>query len=284
MIDNRIKTVFFLGLMSALLLGIGQLLGGFKGLTIGLAFALLMNVGSYWFSDKLVLKMYRAKKVTKSQAPGLHKMIKEIADKAELPMPKVYLVPSASPNAFATGRNPSHAAVAVTQGILNLLNKEELRGVLAHEMAHIKNRDILITTIAATIAAVISYVAFIARWGAIFGGFGGRDNQGGGNILQFLVLAILAPITATIVQLALSRAREYQADKTGANLIQDSKSLASALDKLHAGTASCPMRMGNAQTGGLFIVNPFSAKGLVGLFSTHPPAGERCKRLRQMKF
>ncbi len=284
MIDNRIKTVFFLGLMSALLLGLGQLLGGFRGLTIGLVFALLMNVGSYWFSDKLVLKMYRAKKVTKAQAPGLHAMIKDLADKAGLPMPKVYLVPSQSPNAFATGRNPKHSAVAVTQGILSLLDKNELRGVLAHELAHIKNRDILITTIAATIAAVISYVAFIARWGAIFGGFGGRDNDGGGNILQFLVIAILAPLTATIVQLALSRAREYQADKTGAEIIQDSKSLASALDKLHAGAANCPMKMGNAQTSGLFIVNPFSARGLAGLFSTHPPHSKRIQKLKSMKF
>ncbi|MDO8642335.1 MAG: zinc metalloprotease HtpX [Candidatus Woesearchaeota archaeon] len=284
--DGRIKTVVLLGFLSALMLGIGRLLGGFQGLTIGLVFALVMNIGSYWFSDKIVLAIYRAKPFTQKDQPELYKIVKEVAEKAQLPMPKLYIIPSPAPNAFATGRNPNHAAVAFTNGILTLLNKDELRGVIAHELSHIKNRDILITTIAATIAAVISYVGMIVRWGAIFGGFGGRDNQrgGSGGILQFLVLAILAPLTATIIQLAISRAREYQADKTGAETLKDGKHLASALDKLHGSVSKHPLTFGNAQTSSLFIVNPFSAHGLIALFSTHPPAAERIKRLKGMKF
>ncbi len=283
--DGRIKTVILLGFLSGLLLGIGQLVGGFRGLTIGLVLALVMNLGSYWFSHKIVLAMYRAKPFTQKDQPELYKLVREVVDKAHLPMPKLYLIPSQSPNAFATGRNPKHAAVAFTVGILNLLNKDELRGVIAHELAHVKNRDILITTIAATIAAVISYVGMIVRWSAIFGGFGGRDSQRSSpGILEFLVLAILAPLTATLIQLAISRAREYHADKTGAHTLKDGKHLAAALEKLHASVPKHPLTFGNAQTSSLFIVNPFSAHGLIALFSTHPPAAERIKRLKGMKF
>ncbi len=283
--DGRIKTVVLLGFLSGLMLLIGRVLGGFKGLTIGLVIALVMNFGMYWFSDKIVLAMYRAKPFTQKDQPELYALVKEVVEKSHLPMPKLYIIPSASPNAFATGRNPNHAAVAFTGGILQLLNKDELRGVIAHELAHVKNRDILITTIAATIAAVISYVGMIVRWGAIFGGFGGRDNQRSGpGIVEFLVLAILAPLTATLIQLAISRAREYQADKTGAETLKDGKHLASALDKLHNNVPKHPLTFGNAQTSSLFIVNPFSAHGLIALFSTHPPAAERIKRLKGMRF
>ena len=198
-------------------------------------------------------------------------------------MPKLYIIPSPSPNAFATGRNPNHAAVAFTQGILNLLNKEELRGVIAHELSHVKNRDILITTIAATIAAVISYVGMIVRWGALFGGYGRNDDRGR-NPLEFIILAILAPLTATLIQLAISRAREYQADKTGAETLKDGTHLAAALEKLHGSVSKHPFTFGNPQTSSLFIVNPFSAHGLIALFSTHPPAQERIKRLKGMQF
>jgi heat shock protein HtpX len=279
-IQNQLKTVILLSLLTALLMFAGRLIGGNSGLIIGLAFAIIMNFGSYWFSDKIVLMMYKAKKVTKKEAPQLYDIVKEVSQKAQLPMPKVYIIPTQTPNAFATGRNPKHAAVAATIGILDLLTKDELKGVIAHEMAHVKNRDILIQTVAATIAGVISYIATMAQWAAIFGGR--DDNKGNG--IQLLVLAILTPIIATIIQLAISRSREYIADESGARIIQDSKSLASALKKLEAGVKAHPLGFGNTATSSLFITNPFNARGMINLFSTHPPIDERVKRLKEMKL
>lgn len=279
-IKNRVKTVILLGALTGLLLFVGYLIGGYNGLTIGLAIALVMNFGSYWFSDRIVLAMYRAKPVTESEKPELYSAVREVTQLAGIPMPKVYVIPSQNPNAFATGRSPSHAALACTEGIIGLLSKDELKGVIAHEVAHIKNRDILIATIAATIAGVISYVAFMARWAALFGGFGGRDNDSSG--LELLVLAILTPIIAVIIQLAISRSREYLADETGARTIHNPLALASALEKLQAGAKYHPLRFGNKTTASLFIVNPFSGRALINLFSTHPPLSKRIKRLRSM--
>ncbi|MAE42288.1 protease HtpX [Candidatus Woesearchaeota archaeon] len=276
---NQFKTVVLLGLMTALLLWVGQLLGGISGLYIAGAFAIIMNFGSYWFSDKIVLKMYRAKEV-KDTEHRLHKIVKEVVELAKVPMPKVYIMPSDNPNAFATGRNPKHAAVATTQGILNLLNDEELKGVMAHEMAHVKNRDILISTIAGTIAGVISYVAFMARWAAIFGG---RDRDSG-NMASMLVLAIITPLIAMIIQLAISRSREYLADATGANMLKNPDGLASALAKLEQGVKTHPMKLGNNATAHMFIANPFRAGGIMKLLSTHPPMQTRINKLKSLKF
>ena len=276
---NQLKTVVLLGLLTALLLWVGQLLGGISGLYIAGVFAVLMNFGSYWFSDKIVLMMYRAKEVADKSHP-LYKTVKEVSEMAKLPMPKVYIIPTDASNAFATGRNPKHAAVAATNGILNLLNHEELKGVMAHEMAHVKNRDILISTIAGTIAGVISYIATMAQWAAIFGG---RDREHS-NILSLILLAIITPLIATIIQLAISRSREYLADATGAGIVKNSKGLASALEKLHNDVRKHPMRLGNQATAHLFIANPFSAKGMMALLSTHPPMEERVRRLNAIKF
>ena len=276
---NQLKTVVLLGLLTALLLWVGQLLGGISGLYIAGVFAILMNFGSYWFSDKIVLMMYRAKEVADKSHP-LYKTVKEVSEMAKLPMPKVYIIPTDASNAFATGRNPKHAAVAATNGILNLLNHEELKGVMAHEMAHVKNRDILISTIAGTIAGVISYIATMAQWAAIFGG---RDREHS-NILSLILLAIITPLIATIIQLAISRSREYLADATGAGIVKNSKGLASALEKLHNDVRKHPMRLGNQATAHLFIANPFSAKGMMALLSTHPPMEERVRRLNAIKF
>ncbi|MBI2548330.1 zinc metalloprotease HtpX [Candidatus Woesearchaeota archaeon] len=276
---NQFKTFILLSFLTALMLWIGSLWGT-SGLIIGLVFALVLNVGSYFFSDKIVLLMYRAKQVTEAKEPQLYHIVKEVTTLAGIPMPKIYIIPSSTPNAFATGRNPKHAAVACTEGILKLLTKEELKGVIAHEVAHIKNRDILIQTIAATIAGVISYVAMMARWSAIFG-FGDRDRDS--NLLELLVLAILTPIIATLIQLAISRSREYIADETGARTIRNPKSLASALAKLEKGIQHDPMHFGSPATSSLFIANPFNAKGFTNLLSTHPPMEERIKRLEAMK-
>jgi heat shock protein HtpX len=285
MIANRIKTVLFLGILSGLLLLVGQLIGGTSGLTIALIFALLMNVGSYFFSHKLILKIYKAREVTKEENPELHSMIKEISQEAKIPKPKIYIVPSEAPNAFAAGPNPKKSIVAVTQGILNILDKEELKGVLAHEVAHIKNRDILISTIAATIASVISYAAFMARWGALFGGFGG-DRDDGGNIIGLIALAIVAPLAAALIQLAISRSREFIADETGAKLIHTALPLATALEKLESGSKHHPLKMGTDSTNHLFIVNPFRGRGqsFLHLFLTHPPMQKRIERLKALNF
>jgi len=277
---NQIKTVILLGLLTGLMLVVGQLIGGTTGLTIALAIAVVMNFGSYFFSDKIVLRMYRAKPAKKSEYPKLHKIVSEVSKSAGIPKPKVYIVPTDNCNAFATGRNPKNAVVACTQGILKILDDKELKGVIAHEIAHVKNRDILVSTIAATIAAVISYLAFMARFAAIFGGM--RDDRGG-NGLSLLFLAILTPIIAVIIQLAISRSREYLADSTGSSFTKDPKALASALHKLEQANKQNPIRFGNTATSSLFITNPFNARGLVSLFSTHPAMGERIKRLNSMK-
>jgi len=276
---NQLKTVILLGALTGLLLFAGQLLGGKTGLLIGLVFALGMNFFSYFFSDKIVLMMYRAQEVEKSHA--LYKIVAEVAHLAKMPMPRVYIIPADTPNAFATGRNPKHAAVAATEGILKILDKEELRGVLAHEISHVRNRDILVATIAATIAGVINYLASMAQWGLFFGG---RDNErGSGNILGVLFLAIVTPLIATIIQLAISRSREYLADESGAHLIKDPDALARALEKIERNVMHNPMPFGNQATASLFITNPFTLHGMVSLFSTHPPTEERAKRLRRMK-
>lgn len=282
MFKNQFKTVLLLGGLTSLLLVIGSLIGGRSGLTFALIFAGGLNFISYWWSDKIVLAIYRAKEADQKIHSKLYSTIREITTSAKLPMPKVYIVNMPQANAFATGRNHNHAAVAVTSGILNLLNEKELKGVLAHEIGHIKNRDILISSVAATIAGVISYIAMMARWTAIFGGFGGRDERSKGGIVELLVLAIVAPIMAMIIQLAISRSREFLADSTGARLIGDPISLASALEKIHNNVANHPLQqMGTTEaTAHLFIHNPFSGKGLINLFSTHPQVEERVKRLR----
>lgn len=283
MIANQFKTVALLGVLTGILLLIGGAIGGQQGLTIALIFAILMNFGSYFFSHKIVLAMYRAKELPKSQAPGIHKMVEEIAKEANIPKPKIYIVHTPHANAFATGPSPKKAVVAVTDGILSLLTKEELKGVLAHEIGHVKNRDILIQTVAATIASVISYIAFMARWAAIFGGMRG-NNREGGNILELLVLAIVAPLAAMIIQLAISRSREYLADERGARLIKNPLPLASALGKLESSSQHVPLGRGSSSTAHLFIVKPFRGGGALHLFSTHPPLAERVKRLKAMKI
>lgn len=280
MVVNQLKTIVLLGLLTALLLFVGQLLGGYSGLVIAGIFAVILNFGSYWFSDKIVLAMYRAKEV-KDTNHHLYKIVKEVAEKADVPMPMVYIIPDQNSNAFATGRSPKKAAVAATEGIMNLLTDEELRGVIAHEIAHVKNRDTLISTIAGTIAGVISYIATMAQWAAIFGG---RDREGNNNIFSLLLLAIVTPIVATIIQLAISRSREFLADASGAKIAGNGEHLATALEKLHKDVKAHPMRLGNQATSHLFIVNPFSGRALANLFSTHPDMNSRVQRLRSMKF
>lgn len=282
MIKNQIKTVVLLGALSGLLLLVGYLISGQQGLYIGLAISIVMNFLSYFFSDKMVLAMYGAKEITEKDDPVLFKIINEVRNLASIPMPKVYIIQSDNPNAFATGRNPKHAAVACTTGILKLLNKDELKGVIAHELSHIKNRDILVATIAATIASVISYIAMIARWGAIFGGYGSRDRDSNG--LEILFLAILTPLIAIIIQLAISRSREYLADESAAKTLHNTFGLADALEKLEKSIKQHPMMFGNRTTASLFILNPFTAKGLFTLFSTHPSTEERVRRLRSLDF
>ena len=285
MIKNQIKTVFLLATLTGILLFIGGVVGGRIGLFLGLVLAIAINFVSYWWSDKIVLKMYKAKKADETTHKDLYSIVKEIAMKAKVPMPKIYIVENQQANAFATGRNPKHAVVAVTTGILGLLSKNELKGVLAHEVGHIKNKDILISSVAATIAGIISYVAMIARWGAIFGGFSGRDSEGGG-ILELLFLAIIAPIMAIIIQLAISRSREFFADETGAKLSGDPFSLATALEKIQNSVKRNPIQhKGTTEaTAHMFIQNPFKGKSLLNLFSTHPDTKTRCERLRNMKI
>lgn len=284
-IKNQLKTILLLGGLTGLLLLIGGLAGGRTGLTIALIFAGGMNFVSYWWSDKIVLWMYRAKEADKKKHSRLYSLVKEVAGKAAVPMPKVYIVDTPQSNAFATGRNPNHAAVAVTTGIMQILDEEELRAVLAHEIGHVKNRDILVSTVAATIAGVISYIAMMARWAAIFGT--GRDNENRqGNVLELLVLAIVAPIIAMIIQLAISRSREYLADETGAHLNKDPLALASALQKIEKSVHAHPFaRVGKTEaTAHLFIENPLKASAFLELFNTHPSTENRVKRLKEMKI
>lgn len=283
MIKNHIKTVILLGALTGILLWIGSFWGR-SGLLIALIFSIAMNFGAYWFSDKIALKIYRAKLVTEAEAPRLYKIVKEVSHLGNIPMPKVYVIPASFSNAFACGRSPKHAAVAASQGILDLLNDDELKGVIAHEISHIKNRDILIQSVAAMIAGVISFIAFMARWGAIFGGFGGRDRQGGG--LELLVLAILTPIIATIIRLAISRSREFLADASGAKLLHNGFGLAAALEKLESDVKHKPLRPSSTTetTAHMMIISPFRGGGLVNLFRTHPKTSERLKRLKSMSF
>jgi heat shock protein HtpX len=282
---NGIKTTILLATLTGILVAIGGMLGGQQGMVIALVFAGAMNFFSYWFSDKIVLKMYRAHEVGEREAPELYSVVRELTQRAGMPMPRLYVIPQEQPNAFATGRNPSHAAVAVTQGITRLLSRDELRGVLAHELGHVKNRDILISSVAATIAGAISMIANILQWGAIFGGFGGRSDEegnGGGNIIGLLATIIVAPLVAMIVQMAISRTREFSADASGARLSGAPLSLASALRKIDAYAHRIPMTVGNEGSAHMFIVHPFAGGGLMRLFSTHPSTEERVARLEAM--
>jgi len=278
---NTLKTVFLLGSLTGLLVVLGKYFGGTQGMMIAFVFALAMNFGAYWFSDKLVLAMYRAREVTEAQAPELVGIVRSLSQRAQLPMPRVYLVPAAAPNAFATGRNPQHAAVAVTEGILGVMNRDQLEGVLAHEFAHIKNRDTLISAVAATLAGVIMILADMARWAMFFGGTRDDDDRGGGA-LGLIVMAVLAPIAALLIQMAISRTREFLADATGARLTRKPLELASALERLHAAAEHMPLNA-NPATSHLFIVNPLSGRSFLRLFSTHPPIEERVKRLRTLQ-
>ncbi|MBW1641681.1 MAG: zinc metalloprotease HtpX [Deltaproteobacteria bacterium] len=276
---NQIKTTILLALLTAVILWIGHLFGGQQGMIVALIFAGAMNFFSYWYSDKIVLKMYRAKEVTPQESPKLYEIVSTLANNANLPMPKLFIIPSETPNAFATGRNPEHAVVAVTDGLLRLMDSDEITGVIAHELAHVKNRDILIGSIAATMAGAIMLLATIARWSTIFGGMSGDDNEGGLGIIGLIVMAIIAPIAAMIIQMAISRSREYLADSTGSLIAQNPNGLANALEKLGAYSKRIPMKA-NPSTAHMFIVNPLTGKNLMNLFSTHPPIEERVARLR----
>ena len=275
---NQIRTTLLLAAMTVLMMWIGRFLGGSQGMVIALIFAAGMNFFSYWYSDKIVLRMYRAKPVSPQQAPDLYAMVSELAGRANLPVPKIYIIANDTPNAFATGRNPEHAVVAVTEGLLRLLSSEEVRGVVAHELSHVKNRDILIGSIAATMAGAIMMLANFARFAAIFGGR--RDNdQGGMGGMGMIFMSILAPIAAVLIQMAVSRSREYQADASAAALIGNGEGLAGALAKLDSYSQRRPMEA-NPSTAHMFIVNPLSGRSLMSLFATHPPIAERISRLR----
>lgn len=277
---NAMKTALLMAVLTALFVLVGGALGGRGGMMTAFMLACAMNLFSYWFSDKIVLRMYGAKEVDRGRAPELYQIVEDLARGWGMPMPRVYIIPSQSPNAFATGRNPANAAVAVTEGILSLLTMEELRGVLGHELAHVKNRDILIGTIAATVAGAISMLASMARWGFMFGGRGRDDDRDGHPAVALLTL-ILAPIAAFFIQMAISRSREYQADETGAAITGDPLKLASALRKLAQGSARHPLG-GSPATAHLFIVNPLRGERIFELFSTHPPLEKRVARLEQM--
>jgi heat shock protein HtpX len=275
---NTFKTAFLLTALTLLLMFVGRVFGGQNGMLLALIFAAVLNFVSYFYSDKIALAMYRAKPVTREELPRVYQVVERLTQKIGIPMPKIYVIPSDSPNAFATGRNPNHASVAITQGILGLLNDEELEGVLAHELGHVRNRDILISSIAATVAGAITYLAEIARWGMIFGGYErDRDSRGGGGFGALLML-ILAPVAAMLIQLAVSRSREYEADESGAHFTGNPYALASALAKLDAYSKRLPLQA-TPSTAHLFIVQPFLGMSLGNLFSTHPPIAKRIERL-----
>lgn len=278
---NTFKMVLIFLVLMILFVWIGGLIAGQQGMIIAFVFATVMNLVAYWFSDKMVLSMYRAKEITEKDNPRLFRIVRSVATKAMLPMPKVYILPTKGPNAFATGRNPQSAAVAGTEGILELLNDDELEGVIGHEMAHIQNYDMLIGTVAATIAGAIGILSSMARWGAIFGGYGGRDNGRGGNAISLLVAAIVAPLVAMILQLAISRQREYKADATGARITGKYLGLASALEKIHRSPVQLNLDDRPA-TANLMIANPLSGKGFTALFSTHPPVEKRIEKLKEL--
>ncbi len=279
---KTVKTAFLLTVLTLMFVAIGGLLGGRSGMITAFAFALVMNFITYWFSDKIVLAMYRARPVTEAEAPDLVRTVRHLAQLSDIPMPRVYIIPTDVPNAFATGRSPAHAAVAATEGILRILDPDELTGVLAHELSHVKNRDILISTVAAAVAGAIYMLADMARWSMMWGGNRDRDrNSGALQMVLMLVVAIVAPIAAMLVQMAISRAREYQADESGARLSRKPLALASALQKIHAMASRHPMDA-NPATAHLFIVNPLTAKGLATLFSTHPPVERRIEILENL--
>jgi heat shock protein HtpX len=273
-----IKTGMLMAALTAVFMVAGQVLGGSRGMAFALVIGVGMNFFAYWFSDKMVLKMSGAREATPAEAPELHQMVARLAKRADLPMPKVYIIHKDTPNAFATGRDPNHAAVAVTTGLTNILKKDELEGVLAHELAHIKNRDILISTVAATMAGAISAMASMAQWGMIFGGGRSRNDAGGGGIIGSIAMMLLAPLGAALIQMAISRSREYQADATGAAICGHPQALASALQQLEIFNRQRPMNV-NPATAQMYIVNPLSGGKLANLFSTHPPMQERIKRL-----
>jgi heat shock protein HtpX len=273
---NGLKTALLLGILSALLLGLGEVLGGANGLMIAFVFAAVMNLGSYWFSDKIVLRMYKATEVGPEHQ--LYKIVERLTARASLPMPKVYIIPDASPNAFATGRNPSHAAVAATEGILRVLSEPELEGVIAHELAHVKHRDILISSVAATIAAAIMMVARMSQFAAMFGGYGGRDDRNGTNPITLIATIIFAPLAAMLIQMAISRSREFAADAGGAALAGNPYGLAEALRKIDAVSKRVPLDA-NPATAHMFIIKPFAGAGLMSLFSSHPPTEARIAAL-----
>lgn len=273
-----LRTFLLMAVMTFLLMVVGAMVGGRNGALFALAIAGVLNLGAYWFSDKMVLARYKAKPVGPEDTTGLYAAVRELATQSGIPMPRVYIIPSDAPNAFATGRNPNHAAVAATQGILRILDRRELKGVMAHELSHVRNRDILTSSIAATLAGAIGFLAFGARFRAIFG-----DRRGGGGGILMLVVALLAPLAAAMVQMAISRTREYGADEGGAALTRDPEALASALLKIEDGVKRRPMGEETATTAHLFIMNPLRGGGMAGLFSTHPPVEERVRRLRAMR-
>jgi heat shock protein HtpX len=279
---NKLRTTFLLALLTGLLVVAGGAIGGRSGMTIALVMAGVMNFVSYWFSDKIVLRMYGAQQVTEAEHPEFYGMVQQLAVQAGIPMPRVYVIPSETPNAFATGRNPEHAAVAATTGIIRILTRDELLGVMAHELSHVKHRDILISSIAATVAGAITYLAQMAQWAAIFGGHRDREGEGGGTF-GMLAMAIVAPIAAMLIQMAVSRSREYEADRGGAAVAGNPLHLASALRKLHMANQRIPMEA-NPATAHMFIVNPLAGGGLQSLFSTHPPIEERIRKLEEMAY
>jgi len=281
--SNILKTGLLLAVLTVMLVLLGGAIGGQQGMMIAFFLALAMNFVSYWFSDKIVLAAYGARPIDEATAPRLYAIVHRLATRAGIPMPRVYLIPSETPNAFATGRNPQHAVVAVTEGILRILDEEELEGVLAHELSHVKNRDVLISTVAATLAGAITYLAHMAQWAAMFGGRSRDDDEGGSNPIAMILLAVLAPIAAMLVQMAVSRSREFQADATGARVAGRPWGLAKALEKLQMANQAMPMADATPATAHLFIVNPLSGQTLMRLFSTHPPLEERIARLRAMR-
>ncbi|MBT0663724.1 zinc metalloprotease HtpX [Geobacter pelophilus] len=281
---NRLKTTFLLSLLTVLMVLMGSAIGGKTGMVFAFFMAAAMNFFSYWFSDKIVLKMYGAQEIGEHENPAFFGMVRKLAIQAGLPMPKVYIIPSESPNAFATGRNPEHAAVAATDGILRILSPEELEGVMAHELAHVGNRDILISTIAATFAGAISMLGNMLQWGAMFGAGRSDDDDGGGSLVGSLAMAIIAPIAAMLIQMAVSRSREYLADEAGAKICGRPLALANALRKLHNASQMIPMQEASPASAHMFIVNPLAGGSLLKLFSTHPPMEERIARLENMAY
>ncbi len=279
---NRMKTLMLLATLTALLLLAGHAMAGQGGMLTALVLAGLMNFGAYWWSDKIVLRVYGAQEVTEAEASALHSLVRNLVRRAGLPMPKVYVIPQGAPNAFATGRNPDHAALAVTEGLMALLDREELAAVIAHELGHVKNRDTLITTVTATIAGAVSMLAHIAQWGLIFGGGRSSNEDGRSHPLAGLLGIILAPIAAMLIQLAISRSREFLADESGARLSGDPLALARALRRIEMRSQRVPLTAGSPATAHLFIINPFSGGGLTRLFATHPPTTERIQRLEAM--